>query len=65
MIYKIGFVNGDVRFVADRDCDFSKMLSSNLKYALLRENTILLNMKNVAYIEKVGEEKEVDKDELS
>lgn len=56
MKYKIGFVNGDVRFVADRDCDFSKMLSDNLKYALLRENTILLNMKHVMYIEKVGEE---------
>lgn len=56
MIYKIGFVNGDVRFVEDRDCDFSKMLSPSLKYVTLRENTIMLNMKHVMYIEKVGEE---------
>ena len=55
-MYKIGFVNGDVRFVADRDCDLGNMLSSNLKYVLLRENTIMLNMKHVAYIEKVGKE---------
>lgn len=58
MKYKIGFVNGDVMFAEDRDCDFSNMLSRSLKYVTLRENTILLNMKNVAYIEKIGEENE-------
>lgn len=56
MKYKIGFANGDVMMAEDRDCDFSNMLSSSLKYVTLRENTILLNMKHVAYIEKVSEE---------
>ena len=55
MKYKIGFANGDVLLAEDRDCDFNKMLSDSLKYVLIRDNTILLNMKNVAYIEKVGE----------
>lgn len=56
MKYKIGFVNGDVILADDRNCDFNKMLSSSLKYVIIGENTILLNMKHVAYIEKVGEE---------
>lgn len=58
MKYKIGFANGDVKFVSDRDCDLGNMLSSNLKYVLIGDNTIMLNMKHVAYIEKVGEENE-------
>lgn len=57
MKYKIGFVNGDVMFAEDRDCDFNNMASGNLEYVIIGENTILLNMKHVAYIEKVGEEK--------
>ena len=56
MIYKIGFANGDVMLAEDKDCDFNKMLSDSLKYVLIRDNTILLNMEHVAYIEKVGEE---------
>lgn len=56
MKYKIGFANGNVMFAEDRDCDFCKMLSSSLEYVLIGDNTILLNMKHVAYIEKVGEE---------
>lgn len=56
MKYKIGFANGDVKFAEDRDCDFNKMLSASLKYVLIGDGTILLNMKHVAYIEKVGEE---------
>ncbi len=58
MKYKIGFANGDVMFAEDRDCDLGNMVSSNLKYVLIEDNTILLNMKHVAYIEKVGEENE-------
>ena len=56
MKYKIGFANGDVIFTEDRDCDFNEMLSSSLKHVIIGDNTILLNMKHVAYIEKVGEE---------
>ena len=56
MKYKIVFANGDVMLAEDRDCDFNKMLSSSLKYVIIGKNTILLNMKHVAYIEKVGEE---------
>ena len=55
MIYKIGFVNGDVIFAEDRDCDFNNIPSSNLKFVLIGDNTILLNMKHVAYIEKESE----------
>lgn len=56
MKYKIGFANGDVILAEDRDCDFNNIPSSNLKFVLIGNNTILLNMKHVAYIEKVGEE---------
>lgn len=65
MKYKIGFVNGDVILADDRNCDFNKMLSSSLKYVIIGENTILLNMKHVAYIEKVGEESDRETKELS
>lgn len=56
MKYKIGFANGDVMLAEDKDCDFNNMLYSSLEYVIIGENTILLNMKHVAYIEKVGEE---------
>lgn len=56
MKYKIGFANGDVILAEDRDCDFNDMTSDSLKYVIIGKNTILLNMKHVAYIEKVGEE---------
>lgn len=65
MRYKIGFRNGDVKFVEDKNCDFNNMLSSSLKYGLIGDNTILLNMKHVAYIEKVGEESDRETKELS
>ena len=55
MKYKIGLANGDVIFAEDRDCDFNNIPSSNLKFVLIGDNTILLNMKHVAYIEKESE----------
>ena len=65
MRYKIGFANGDVMLTDDRDCDFNKMLSSSLEYVIIGKDTILLNMKHVAYIEKVGEESDRETKELS
>lgn len=65
MKYKIGLANGDVILAEDKDCDFSNMLSSSLKYVIIGDNTILLNMKHVAYIEKVGEESDREAKELS
>lgn len=62
MKYKIGLANGDVILAEDRDCDFNKMLSASLKYVLIGDNTILLNMKHVAYIEKVGEDNGDDRE---
>ena len=65
MKYKIGFANGDVKFAEDKDCTLDNMLSKTLKYVVIGDGTILLNMKHVAYIEKVGEESDRETKELS
>ena len=55
MIYRIGFTNGHVIEVEDVNADMNKM-SDNVKYVMFGGGNLVVNMKHVAYIEKVGEE---------
>lgn len=58
MRYKIGFVNGHVIEVEDVNADMN-MMGNNVKYVMFSGGNLVVNMKHVAYIEKVGEEIEL------
>lgn len=64
MMYRIGFMNGHVIEVEDCDVNF-RDIGQNTKYVVYGNGELIVNMKHVTYIQKVGEEIDRETKELS